>query len=67
MDVNFGLFRGLKIKTESFEAILAGGIAFATPDTDKMGEAASKDAVFKLHQKAQDTWLQWKPRIDLSE
>jgi paraquat-inducible protein B len=66
-DVDFGLFSGLEIKTESFEAILAGGIAFATPDTDKMGEAAPKDTVFKLHPKVQDSWLQWKPRIELPE
>ncbi len=66
-DVDFGLFKGLEIKTESFEAILAGGIAFATPDTDKMGEVAQKDAVFKLNPKAQDSWLQWKPRIELPE
>ncbi len=65
VDVNFGLFSGLKIKTESFEAILAGGIAFATPDTDKMGEPAQQNAVFTLKPKAKDAWLKWKPSIAL--
>ncbi len=67
VDVNFGLFRGLKIKTESFEAILAGGIAFATPDNAEMGEPAKQNAVFTLQPKVQDEWLLWKPRIELSE
>ena len=67
VDVNFGLFSGLKIKTESFEAILAGGIAFATPDNAKMGEQAKQNAVFPLQPKVQDEWLLWKPRINLAE
>jgi len=67
VDVNFGLFSGLKIKTESFEALLAGGIAFATPDNAEMGEQAKQHAVFQLKPKVQDEWLEWKPRIDLTE
>jgi len=67
VDVNFGLFSGLKIKTESFEAILAGGIAFATPDNAKMGERAQQNAVFQLQPKVQDEWRLWKPKIDLTE
>ena len=67
MDVNVGLFSGLKIKTESFEAILAGGIAFATPDNTEMGEQAQQHAVFQLKPKVQDEWRLWKPRIDLTE
>jgi paraquat-inducible protein B len=67
VDVNFGLFKGLEIKTESFEAILAGGIAFATPDNSEMGEQAKQHAVFPLQPKVQDEWRLWKPRIDLTE
>ncbi len=66
VDVNFGLFSGLKIKTESFEAILAGGIAFATPDNAEMGEQAKQHAVFQLQPKVQDEWRLWKPRIELA-
>ena len=32
IDVHFGLFSGAEIHTESLKSILAGGIAFATPD-----------------------------------
>ena len=67
VDVNFGLFSGLEIKTESFEAILAGGIAFATPDNAEMGEQAQQHAVFQLQPKVQDEWRLWKPRIELAE
>jgi paraquat-inducible protein B len=67
VDVNFGLFSGLKIKTESLEAILAGGIAFATPDNTEMGEHAKQNAVFQLQPKVQDDWLEWKPRIELAK
>ena len=67
VDVNFGLFSGLKIKTESFEAILAGGIAFATPNNAEMGKPAKQNAVFLLQPKVQDKWLEWKPTIDLKK
>lgn len=30
--VDAGLFKGLKVRTESLEALLEGGIAFATPN-----------------------------------
>ncbi|MBW2708591.1 MAG: MCE family protein [Deltaproteobacteria bacterium] len=32
IDMSFGLFSGAKVKTESLEALLEGGIAFATPE-----------------------------------
>ena len=32
IDMRFGLFSGAEVKTESLEALLEGGIAFATPD-----------------------------------
>jgi paraquat-inducible protein B len=67
VDVNFGLFSGLKIKTESFEAILAGGVAFATPDNPEMGEPAKENATFPLQPKQQDEWRLWKPTIDLTQ
>jgi paraquat-inducible protein B len=67
VDVNFGLFSGLEINTESFEAILAGGIAFATPDNADMGEQAKQHAVYSLQPKGEDEWRLWKPRIELGE
>jgi len=39
---------GVDVSMESLEALLAGGIAFDTPDIDKPGEAAAADTAFTL-------------------
>ena len=65
--MHFGLFSGLDIQTESLESILAGGIAFATPDNKDMGEQASENAVFPFHPKVDEHWLKWKPKIELAQ
>lgn len=62
--VKFGLFTGLK--TESMESVLAGGVAFATPEKDQMGPRAKKGARFILHEKPMQVWLYWKPEINLT-
>jgi len=67
IDVNFGLFSGLKVKTESIEAILGGGIAFATPDNDDMGALADQGDVFALQHEMDEDWLEWKPVIQLAD
>lgn len=58
---------GAKVKTESLAAILEGGIAFATPDNQKMGPASEEGAVFDLYDNPEDEWLKWKPDINLSD
>ena len=65
--VNWRLFKGLHLHTESLASILAGGVAFATPDNDKMGKRAKENAVFPLHAEAKDEWLKWKPTIKLAQ
>ena len=67
INVSFGLFSGLKIQTESIESILAGGIAFATPDNKDMGGPARQNAVFPLQPEVKNKWLKWKPRIELAQ
>jgi paraquat-inducible protein B len=52
---------GLHVHAESLEALLAGGIAFATPDSP--GERVKSGSVFKLHDKGKDDWLKWAPEI----
>ncbi len=47
--VEAGLFSGVDIRTEGAETILAGGIAFETPD--KKGEAVKPDHHFSLEAK----------------
>ena len=61
------LFGTSKIRTESLEAILQGGIAFATPDNEKMGRMLSSGSFFVLHDEPEPQWSQWNPIIHLSK
>jgi paraquat-inducible protein B len=45
--------------------VLAGGIAFATPDNEMMGERAKNGARFPLFDASEAEWLTWKPKIPL--
>jgi paraquat-inducible protein B len=49
--------KGLRIHTESLEALLAGGIAFATPDS--AGAQVKAGSVFQLHAEANAKWTKW--------
>jgi paraquat-inducible protein B len=66
IDVHFGLFSGAEIHTESLKSILAGGIAFATPDNSNMGQQAKQNTTFKLYPEVKDEWLKWTPKIRLA-
>ncbi|MEZ7979273.1 MAG: MlaD family protein [Myxococcota bacterium] len=56
ISANLGL-KGLHIHTESLEALLSGGIAFATPDS--AGTQVKAGSVFALHAEAEDKWTKW--------
>ena len=62
VDVNLGLFRGLEVNVESLRALVAGGIAFATPE-DASGAPVKDGTLFLLHEKPQLEWLDWLPKI----
>lgn len=62
VDVDFGLFRGLQINVESLRSLVAGGIAFATPE---QGETAREGTLFLLHDKPQKEWLDWRPKVTI--
>ncbi len=64
LSANLGL-AGLHVHTESLQALLSGGIAFATPDTP--GERVKSGSVFKLHPKVKDDWLKWSPALGRAE
>ena len=66
ISVDVGLFKGAKIRTESLESILAGGIAFATPNEGSQQSTAHQGAHFRLHADVKPEWLKWKPRIALA-
>jgi paraquat-inducible protein B len=52
---------GLHIHAESLQALLSGGIAFATPDSS--GHRVKAGSVFKLHPEVKDKWLKWDPHL----
>ena len=63
LGVEIGL-RGLRADLESLETLVAGGIGLATPN--RPGEPATDGSRFTLHERAEDDWLEWEPRIPLS-
>ncbi|MCX4024908.1 MCE family protein [Endozoicomonas sp. SM1973] len=63
--VDFSLFGGAKIKAGTLESIIAGGIAFATPNNNEMGKLASPKQYFTLHDEADPKWLEWRPEIEI--
>lgn len=64
---SWGLFSGFDLSTESMEAIIAGGLAFATPPGEEMGEPAVNGDHFQLQEKSEKSWLDWSPMIMLNE
>ncbi|MBD9485192.1 MCE family protein [Pseudomonas sp. PDM14] len=65
--VDAGLFKGLKVRTESLEALLEGGIAFATPNNPQMGGPAQPGQTFALNEEVNEEWLKWAPKIVLAK
>lgn len=63
---SWGLFSGFDLDTESMEAIITGGIALATPSGEEMGEPTHNGDHFTLHEKSEQTWLDWSPEIMLN-
>ncbi|WP_095060051.1 intermembrane transport protein PqiB [Pseudomonas sp. Irchel s3f7] len=66
-DFDVGLFRGATVRTESLETIIQGGVAFATPDGENMGNQALPEQTFALFDKFEDEWLTWAPKIRLGK
>ncbi len=63
INVKAGLFSGVKITTESLEAIIAGGLCMATPEGEAMGPRALPKQRYKLHKEAKKGWLDWQPAL----
>jgi paraquat-inducible protein B len=63
--IDAGIFSGVKIDAESVETLLAGGIAFATPElsSDKNNLPFEQNHEFELHDELQTHWLNWAPKI----
>ncbi|MEA1919826.1 MAG: MlaD family protein [Campylobacterota bacterium] len=63
LGVEIGL-GGVKVKTETLETMMGGGIVLVTP-TDYKDEAKTMQ-VFKLHNEPEGEWLNWHPRLSSS-
>lgn len=65
VDANIGLFSGVEINIESLPALMAGGIALAVPE-GASARPVKDGAIFRLHEKPEQRWLQWAPKIALA-
>lgn len=65
INIEAGLFSGVSIESESIETLIAGGIAFATPEI-KSDDENNKLSNFILHQTPQSDWLLWQTKIPLA-
>ncbi len=65
--VTGGVFSGITVSTQSFEALMAGGIALATPGKGEMGGRVETGFRFPLHDKPEEGWLDWSPEIFVVE
>ncbi len=64
LDIKLGLFRGLDVNVESLRSLIAGGIAFATPNDP--GDPPARDgSLYPLYDRPEKEWLAWAPRIPI--
>ena len=68
VNIEASIFSGVNIDSESIETLIAGGIAFASPETDSddTGGQTQVDR-FLLHQELDEDWLEWQPKIAISQ
>jgi paraquat-inducible protein B len=67
INVGYSLLKGVKVRTDSIESIVEGGIAFATPDDASQGAAALQGQRFALNDESKAEWLKWQPRFNLGK
>ncbi len=66
INIEAGIFSGINIDSESVEALIAGGIAFATPEPTNNNSEQDKQH-FILYQDADSDWLEWQPKIIIGQ
>lgn len=64
IDVKGGILSGVQMKVDSLRSLIAGGIAFATPDK-AVGIPADEDTQFALYEEPKPEWENWTPSIPL--
>jgi paraquat-inducible protein B len=60
--LDWGLIRGLSVKAGSLESVMAGGIAFATPN--KPGDPVENGRRFVVVEAPKPEWLEWAPVLE---
>lgn len=66
INIEASVFSGVNIDSESIETLIAGGIAFATPQLNEP-EKQSKTSTFILHQDVDSDWLDWQAGIAIGQ
>ena len=61
--VSGGVFSGIRMQTQSLEAIVQGGISLATPEGETMGPPARDGDHFLLAARAEEAWQTWQPDL----
>ncbi len=56
-------FLFLKVEPTPISALTLGGVAFATPDDDDLGERVGDGNRFPLYEKPKGAWLKWAPSV----
>ena len=64
INIEAGIFSGVNIESESIETLLAGGIAFASPE---LSDANTLPSSYLLHDTLESEWLEWQPKIKIDE
>ncbi|MFG0259139.1 MAG: MlaD family protein [Phycisphaerales bacterium JB041] len=62
---DWGIFKGLDVRTDSLESVVTGAIGFATPN--KPGARVGPGHAFDLAPAPSNDWLEWDPAILLRE
>jgi len=63
IEVSGGVFSGIRVQTQSLEAIVQGGISLATPEGKAMGPPARDGDHFLLAARAKKAWQAWQPDL----
>ena len=63
IELDLGLFSGLRLRDGSVESLLRGAVSFATPEN--FGPAAPPLAEFALADRLDEDWLKWAPAFTL--
>lgn len=66
-NIEASVFAGVKIDSESIETLIAGGIAFASPEIETEAVDQAQLNRFTLYQDVNEDWLKWQPKILIGE